>query len=69
MSASCNEREQSVLRVFGVTTGEGQSEENPEQVLNAAFLALVVIPKAPSLPARSDPDWNCDSPSPYRRRA
>ena len=41
MSASCNEREQSVLRVFGVTTGEGQSEENPEQVLNAALLALV----------------------------
>ena len=42
---------------------------NPYQLLNATFLALVVIPKAPSLSARSDPDWNCDIPSPYRRRA
>jgi hypothetical protein len=28
---------------------------------------LFVIPTAPS--ARSEPDWNCDIPSPYRRRA
>jgi hypothetical protein len=42
---------------------------NPDQLLNAAFLALVVIERAPSLSARSDPDWNCDIPSPYRRRA
>jgi hypothetical protein len=48
---------------------KASSEGNPYQLLNAAFLALVVIPKAPSLSARSDPDWNCDIPSPYRRRA
>jgi hypothetical protein len=45
------------------------SRREPLPAFVCRVLGLGGHPEGPSLSARSDPDWNCDILSPYRRRA